>query len=101
MHPKVKPYTVNPSTFIGQDVKQVEEFMSRKKVFAITALSAATTPLVNSRRFDYCIVDEASQVTQPVCLGPLALCDKFVLVGDHYQLPPLVTSEEAVAGGMG
>ena len=41
-------------------------------------------------KFDYCIVDEASQLTLPVCIGPLRYADKFVLVGDHYQLPPLV-----------
>lgn len=43
------------------------------------------------RRFDYCIVDEASQVTLPTCLGPLRFASKFVLVGDHFQLPPLVS----------
>jgi superfamily I DNA and/or RNA helicase len=42
------------------------------------------------RKFDYCIVDEASQITLPTCLGPLRHADKFVLVGDHFQLPPLV-----------
>jgi len=39
-------------------------------------------------------VDEASQVTLPVCLGPLQYADVFVLVGDHYQLPPLVRAEQ-------
>lgn len=34
-------------------------------------------------------------------LGPLLLARSFVLVGDHYQLPPLVTSPVAAAGGMG
>jgi hypothetical protein len=42
------------------------------------------------RKFDYCIVDEASQITLPTCLGPLRLADTFVLVGDHFQLPPIV-----------
>ena len=41
-------------------------------------------------KFDYCIIDEASQVSMPVCLGPLRFCEKFILVGDHFQLPPLV-----------
>jgi DNA replication ATP-dependent helicase Dna2 len=45
------------------------------------------------RQFDYCIVDEASQLTLPVCLGPLRYAKVFVLVGDHYQLPPLVRKE--------
>ncbi|KAF6760441.1 AAA domain-containing protein [Ephemerocybe angulata] len=46
--------------------------------------------LFNRRRFDYCIVEEASQITLPTCLGPLRYADKFILVGDHFQLPPLV-----------
>lgn len=48
------------------------------------------SPLFARRYFDYCIVDEASQVTLPTCLGPLRYADRFVLVGDHFQLPPLV-----------
>lgn len=43
-------------------------------------------PLFSVTKFDYCIVDEASQITQPVCLGPLRFADTFVLVGDHYQV---------------
>lgn len=49
------------------------------------------SPLFSRRKFDYCIVDEASQITLPTCLGPLRFADKFVLVGDHFQLPPLVS----------
>lgn len=50
------------------------------------------------RKFDYCIVDESSQVSMPVCLGPLGFCENFVLVGDHYQLPPLIANPDARAG---
>ena len=56
--------------------------------------------IFNKRKFDYCIVDEASQITLPVCLGPLRYADRFVLVGDHYQLPPLVRNIEAQKGGL-
>ncbi len=42
-----------------------------------------------------CIIDEASQLTLPVSLGPLRHASMFVLVGDHYQLPPLVQSQQA------
>jgi superfamily I DNA and/or RNA helicase len=47
------------------------------------------------KRFDVCIVDEASQVLLPACLGPLFCADRFVLVGDPKQLPPVVQSREA------
>ncbi|KVI08000.1 Dna2 [Cynara cardunculus var. scolymus] len=36
-----------------------------------------------------------------VSLGPLMFALMFVLVGDHYQLPPLVQSTEARENGMG
>lgn len=56
--------------------------------------------LFSERTFDYCIVDEASQITLPVCLGPIRLAKTFVLVGDHNQLPPLVQNEDARKGGL-
>lgn len=52
------------------------------------------------RHFDYCIVDEASQITLPACLGPLRFADTFVLVGDHHQLPPLVKNPIARKSGL-
>lgn len=52
------------------------------------------------RHFDYCIVDEASQITLPACLGPLRFADRFVLVGDHNQLPPLVRNYTARRSGL-
>uniref|UniRef100_A0A1B0BJL6 DNA replication ATP-dependent helicase/nuclease n=1 Tax=Glossina palpalis gambiensis TaxID=67801 RepID=A0A1B0BJL6_9MUSC len=51
------------------------------------------------RRFDFCIVDEATQVMQPTVLRPLYFCDRFILVGDPDQLPPLVRSLEARQNG--
>lgn len=61
---------------------------------------ADPSPVFARRKFDYCIVDEASQITLPTCLGPLRCADKFVLVGDHFQLPPIVRKAEARAGGL-
>ena len=59
--------------------------------FLVSAFSDVPfSALFSRRKFDYCIVDEASQITLPTCLGPLRFADKFVLVGDHFQLPPLV-----------
>jgi DNA replication ATP-dependent helicase Dna2 len=56
--------------------------------------------IFSRREFDVCIVDEASQITLPTCLGPLRFANRFVLVGDHHQLPPLVRSHEAREGGL-
>lgn len=50
--------------------------------------------------FDYVILDEASQISMPVALGPLRYGEKFIMVGDHYQLPPLVKNDAARSGGL-
>jgi DNA replication ATP-dependent helicase Dna2 len=50
--------------------------------------------------FDIAIVDEASQLTVPALCGALRFAPRFVLVGDERQLPPLVVSPEAAAGGL-
>jgi DNA replication ATP-dependent helicase Dna2 len=58
---------------------------------------AATTAACGSRAlremdFDVAIVDEAAQLTEPGTLAAVTLADRFVLVGDHRQLPPVVRS---------
>ncbi|UPW00753.1 AAA domain-containing protein [Halorussus gelatinilyticus] len=59
---------------------------------------AATTATCGSRimreqSFDAALVDEASQLTEPNTLAAVNLADRFVLVGDHQQLPPVVRTE--------
>jgi DNA replication ATP-dependent helicase Dna2 len=59
-------------------------------------LKPSTDSVIFKKRvFDYCIVDEASQIPLPTCLSPLRFAHKFILVGDHKQLPPLVRSRLA------
>lgn len=50
--------------------------------------------------FDYCIIDEASQVLLTTCLGPLFSAKKFILVGDLEQLPPIVKNSHSRELGM-
>lgn len=80
-------------------LEELERSWMEPPVVATTCLTI-NHPLFNRRIFDYCIVDEASQITLPVCLGPIRMAQKFILVGDHYQLPPLVQNKEAMEGGL-
>ncbi|XP_061997380.1 DNA replication ATP-dependent helicase/nuclease JHS1 [Rosa rugosa] len=89
--------------FSAMNIQSVEDIKSRLdqvKVVAVTCLGI-TSPLLANKKFDVCIMDEAGQTTLPVSLGPLMFASIFVLVGDHYQLPPLVKSTEARENGMG
>lgn len=36
--------------------------------------------------FDYAIIDEASQTIEPLLLGPISLAEKFILIGDYFQV---------------
>jgi AAA domain len=77
----------------------LQECVSAARVVGVTALSVPRSALLVSQHFDVVIVDEAGQISQPAILGALMAAEMFVLVGDHKQLPPLVSSEAAEQGG--
>ncbi|XP_014256899.1 DNA replication ATP-dependent helicase/nuclease DNA2 [Cimex lectularius] len=84
----------------GITVEKLEKAFQSYQVVGVTCHGASHLWL-QRQRFDYCIVDEATQVTQTAVLRPLFLAEKFVLVGDPKQLPPLVLDEQAKALGLG
>lgn len=55
--------------------------------------STGITPI-----FDVVIVDEASQLTEPLAAGLAARSARIVLVGDDRQLPPVVCADDARGG---
>ncbi|KAI9674760.1 MAG: Tripartite DNA replication factor [Caeruleum heppii] len=98
VHPEVQQFVTLAGT-PKTSIEELQEAYHGPKVVATTCLGI-NHPIFNERIFDYCIVDEASQITLPVCLGPIRMAKTFVLVGDHNQLPPLVQNEEARTGGL-
>lgn len=52
-------------------------------------------------RFDLVIVDEAAQMSLPATLGPLRLGERFILIGDPHQLPPVRLRARDVESGNG
>ena len=83
------------------NVDYLYKAISEAKVVGVTALTAPRSPLLAGQHFDVVIVDEAGQICQPAVLGAIMAADKFILVGDHMQLPPLVVSGVADEGGYG
>lgn len=64
--------------------------------------SAAGDSRIAMLRFRQCLIDEATQATEPECLIPIVLGAKhLVLVGDHCQLGPVVMSKLAAKAGLG
>ncbi|KAI9851445.1 MAG: Tripartite DNA replication factor [Thelocarpon superellum] len=98
IHPEVQEF----AELAGVPKKTIEELQATyhgPQIVATTCLGV-NHAIFNERVFDYCIVDEASQITLPVCLGPIRMAKTFVLVGDHNQLPPLVQNAGAREGGL-
>jgi DNA replication ATP-dependent helicase Dna2 len=47
-------------------------------------------------RFDTVIFDEASQITVPLAVMAMRMAKKFIFVGDHKQLPPVMLSKSVL-----
>lgn len=98
IHPDVRDFATLAAT-TKTTFDEIKSAWHDAPIVATTCLGI-NHAIFNERTFDYCIVDEASQITLPVCLGPIRLAKTFILVGDHNQLPPLVQNEEARVGGL-
>ncbi|XP_068403790.1 solute carrier family 25 member 16 isoform X4 [Eschrichtius robustus] len=101
VHPDIQKFTeedICRSKSI-RSLALLEELYNSQLIVATTCMGV-NHPIFSRKTFDFCIVDEASQISQPICLGPLFFSRRFVLVGDHQQLPPLVLNCEARALGM-
>ncbi|XP_037256405.1 DNA replication ATP-dependent helicase/nuclease DNA2 isoform X1 [Falco biarmicus] len=101
VHPDIRKFTeeeICKSKSI-KSVTDLEEVYNSQPVVA-TSCMGVNHPIFVQKQFDFCIVDEASQISQLICLGPLFCSKRFVLVGDHQQLPPLVLNAEARDLGM-
>ncbi|KAJ4227128.1 DNA replication endonuclease-helicase Dna2 [Fusarium solani] len=98
VHPEVQEFAI----LAGQPMKTFDEIKDAWHGTPIvgTTCLGINHPIFHERTFDYCIVDEASQITLPICAGPIRMARTFVLVGDHNQLPPVVRNEEAREGGL-
>ncbi len=102
----MKPYvkTALKIEKLYEKIKEVKqdisfEIMQNARVIATTN-STSASEIMNVMHFDFAIVDEASQASIPSTLIPILKADRFILVGDHFQLPPVVISRDAVDKGL-
>ena len=85
VNPQIHDHIFNSSKF--NSIEECDKYLNNIRIIASTALGMAH-PLLENKIFDYCIIDEACQIFEPVLLGPLLCSKKFILVGDPNQLTP-------------
>ena len=89
VHPEIKQYILDLHQF--KTIEEYENHINNTNIFCTTTASIGHKIFQNIF-FDYGIFDEICQTFEPELLGPLILCDKFIFVGDPYQLKaPLKT----------
>lgn len=73
----------------GMDMAAFVRSIRSMQLVGATAYQCAAHPIFLRQRFDRVIIDEAGQLDEPSVLAPLSLARRFVLGGDHLQLPPI------------
>ena len=74
--------------------RMIKDIIDSSDVILATNSSAALESIARVK-FDVAIIDEASQATIPSVLIPIAKAHRFILAGDHKQLPPTIISDRA------
>lgn len=71
--------------------QEILRMLDKTRIFVGTVSSMlGKRELFNFKKFDTVIIDEASQILEPMLMGLLTNFKKFILIGDHKQLPAVV-----------
>jgi len=86
-------------TKIINQISKIEEKIAKKILLesevVLCTNSSASLEILKDFDFNTTVIDEATQTTIPSVLIPICKAKKFILAGDHKQLPPTILSEKA------
>ena len=77
----------------------IQDELNKAQVIACTLIGANSNYL-RGRTYKTLFIDEASQALEPASWVPVMKCNRVILAGDHWQLPPTVKSIEAAKAGL-
>ena len=90
---RFRPYLLDTALADTRKLDEARSLIDRTPVIvATTSMLQAQPWLLQIKHFSLAVVDEASQILEPAIIGLLAsdAIDRFVLIGDHKQLPAVV-----------
>ncbi|WP_456477495.1 IGHMBP2 family helicase [Methanopyrus sp.] len=74
--------------------RAIREVLEEAEV-VVTTNAGAGLEFLEDVEFDVAVIDEGSQATEPSALIPISRAKRFIIAGDHKQLPPTILSEKA------
>jgi superfamily I DNA and/or RNA helicase len=77
----------------------IDDLFKTAQVICCTPVTS-THRALQRKKFNTLFFDEAPQALEPMVWVPLLKCNRLILSGDHFQLPPVVKSMEAKKGGL-
>jgi DNA replication ATP-dependent helicase Dna2 len=76
--------------------KDLKDIIDGHRIFVSTVATIVNRPLIlKLKKFDTAIIDEASQILEPLLVGMLPAFRRFILIGDHKQLPAVVLQDKS------
>ncbi|MES2566974.1 MAG: AAA domain-containing protein [Bacteroidota bacterium] len=77
----------------------VDSLFDQAQVICCTPVTSTNRSL-SKKKFNTLFFDEASQALEAISWIPLLKCNRVILSGDHFQLPPVVKSIKAKQEGL-
>ncbi len=76
----------------------LKEIIQSHRIYVSTVSSMSSKhDLMKLKKFNRVIIDEASQILEPLLVGMLPMFDQFILIGDHKQLPAVVMQSKTIS----
>ncbi|MDM1534685.1 AAA domain-containing protein [Myroides odoratimimus] len=76
----------------------LSNIIRNNRVFLSTvATMSSKNDVFKLKKFDTVIIDEASQILEPQIIGLLPKCKRFIMIGDHKQLPAIVVQSDTLS----
>ncbi len=86
------------------EARQLEERAVRRIIDNAEVICATNSTvgseILKNKKFDFAVIDEATQSTEPSSLISVLKTKRFIMAGDHKQLPPTVLNKEAARCGL-
>ncbi len=97
-HPRFRGQLLSEKIKSLNTRKEVKAEIQKHRIVVSTISSIITKPeIFEFMKFDTTLIDEASQILEPQLIGILSRVKRFILVGDHRQLPAVVAQKKIFA----